>query len=231
MKQFFEKSPWSWKELVSMLVLVLVLVPFFIEYLLLNALTDWFQNDLYSGTLVGFIMSIIFTVGLYFIAIRPKRLSWKEVGLQRPIKSYVWQTIGWAIALIIATIILSYIIEWFFDIGTDNSKTESLQTRLSILNFIIAFVSAAIISPIYEEIFYRGFLYRWFRTKYGLVTGMLVSSFIFMIVHIPTYNTLPYTFLSGIIFAWTYEKTNSIYPAMMIHGTFNGLSIFLTAML
>lgn len=231
MKQYFKKSPWSWKEFISMLVLVLVLVPIFIEFLLLNALTDWFQNDLYSGTLVGFIMSIVFTAGLYFIAIRPKRLSWKEVGLQRPTRSYFWQTIGWTITLIIGVILLSYIMEWFFSVGTDNSKTESLQTRLSTLNFIIAFISAAIISPIYEEIFYRGFLYRWLRTKYGIASGILISSFIFMIVHIPTYNTLPYNFLSGIIFAWTYERTSSIYPAMMIHGLFNGLSIILTATL
>ncbi|MFD1851583.1 CPBP family intramembrane glutamic endopeptidase [Oceanobacillus bengalensis] len=230
-KNFFNRSPWSWKELTLLLVLVLVLVPFFIEYLLLQALTDAFQNDLYSGTLVGFIMSIIFTLGLYFIAIKPKKLSWKEVGLQRFPKSYWGPIIGWTVVLIIVAIIVSYVMEWVFQIGVDNSKTESLQTRLTFINFIIAFVSAAIISPIYEEIFYRGFLYRWFRTKYGLFTGMFVSSFIFMIVHIPTFNTLPYTFLSGLIFAWTYEKTNSIYPAMIIHALFNGLSIILTATL
>lgn len=231
MNHFFKESPWSWKELIPLLILVLVLIPFFIEFLLLQYLTESFQNDLYSGTLVGFIMSIIFTLGVYFIAIRPKKLSWKEVGLQRPLTSYWKLTIKWIIILIISGILLSYVIEFLFNIGTDNSKTESLQTRLSTINFVIAFVSAAIISPIYEEIFYRGFLYRWFRAKYGLIVGMLISSFIFTIVHIPTFNTLPYTFLSGLIFAWTYEKTNSVYPAMIIHGTFNGLAIILTATL
>lgn len=226
---YFNQSAWSWKELIMLLTLVLVLIPFFIEYLLMQYLTEIFQNELYSGTLIGLIMSIIFTLGVYFIAIRPKSLSWKEVGFQRFKKSYWGPILGWTIVLIIGSILLSYIVEWIFDMGTDNSKTDSLQTRLTTMNIVIAFVSAAIISPIYEEIFYRGFLYRWIRTKYGLLAGMLISSFIFMLVHIPTFNSLPYTFLSGLIFAWTYEKTQSIYPAMIIHALFNGLAILLTA--
>lgn len=228
---FFNRSPWSWKELTLLLVLVLVFVPIFIEYLLMQALTDAIQNDLYSGTLIGFIMSIVFTLGVYFIAIKPKKLFWEEVGLQRFPKTYWGAIIGWTIVLIIGSILLSFVFELLFQIGTDNSKTESLQKKLSAINFMVAFVSAAIISPIYEEIFYRGFLYRWFRSKYGIFIGMFVSSFIFMIVHIPTFNSLPYTFLAGLIFAWTYEKTNSVYPAMIIHALFNGLSIILTAAL
>lgn len=225
---YFNQSPWSWRELILLLTLVLVLIPFFIEFLLKQYLTESFQNELYSGTLIGLIMSIFFTLSVYFIGIKPKSLSWKEVGLQRFSKSYWFFIIGWTVVLIIGSIFLSYIMEWLFDIGTNNSKTNSIQIRLTTLNIIIAFVSAAIISPIYEEIFYRGFLYRWFRSKYGLLAGMLISSFIFMIVHIPTFNSLPYTFLSGLVFAWTYEKTKSIYPSIIIHGTFNGLAVFLT---
>lgn len=228
---YFNQSPWSWKELILLLTLVLLLVPFFIEFLLMRFLTESFLNELYSGTLIGLIMSILFTLGVYFIGIKPKNLSWKEVGLQRFSKSYWGSIIGWMVVLIISSILLSYIMEWLFDIGTNNSKTNSLQTRLTTINIIIAFVSAAIISPIYEETFYRGFLYRWFRSKYGLLAGMLISSFIFMIVHIPTFNSLPYTFLSGLVFAWTYEKTQSIYPPMIIHGTFNGLAVLLTVTL
>ena len=227
-KNYFSQSPWSWKEMLLLLTLVLVLIPFFIEFLLAQALTDILQNDLYSGTLIGFIMSIIFTLGVFLIAIQPKNLKWKEVGFRCFSKSYWSSIIGWIIILIVGSILLAYVVDWLLEIGTNNSKTDSLATRLSTFNIIIAFISAAIVSPIYEEIFYRGFLYRFFRSKFGLLAGMLISSFIFMIVHIPTFNSLPYTFLSGLIFAWTYEKTQSIYPAMIIHGIFNGIAVILT---
>ncbi|GKV64695.1 MULTISPECIES: CPBP family intramembrane glutamic endopeptidase [Sporosarcina] len=221
-------SPWGKKELLQLLFLVLVLVPIFIEYLLMNYLTDLFQNDLYSGTLIGFIMSIIFMTGLYVLALRPKRLGWTEVGLNRFSRSYWGPIVGWTILLLIASVLLVILMS-FFGIGVENSKTESVQTHLSPLAFLIAFVSACIISPVYEEIFYRGFLYRWFRGRYGIALGMAASSLIFMLVHIPNYNVLPATFVSGLVFSWTYEKTGSVVPGMIIHGTFNAIALFLTA--
>lgn len=221
-------SPWGKKELFKLLFLILIIVPFFIEYLLMDYLTNLFKNDLYSGTLIGFIMSIIFMVGLYWIALKPRQLTWKEVGLTSFPRSYWGPIIGWTLLLIIASIILVTLMS-FVGVGVENSKTESVQSHLSPLTFIIAFISASIISPIYEEIFYRGFLYHWFRSRYGLLSGMMISSFIFMLVHIPNYNVLPVTFISGLLFSWTYERTGSVIPGIIIHGTFNAIAIILTA--
>ncbi len=47
----------------------------------------------------------------------------------------------------------------------ENSKTEAIQQSVNFFTVLIAFITAALISPIYEEIFYRGFLYRWIRTR------------------------------------------------------------------
>lgn len=174
-------------------------------------------------------MSIVFTLGVYFIALRPQRLAWTEVGLQSFPRTYWKWVLFWILILIIASILLVTFMD-LFHIGVENAKTESLTTNMTGFTISIAFVSAAIISPIYEEIFYRGFLYKWIRLKWGVGCGIVVSSLIFTIVHIPTYNTLPVNFISGIIFAWTYEKTNSILPAILIHGTFNGIAIILTAL-
>ncbi|WP_153730773.1 CPBP family intramembrane glutamic endopeptidase [Sporosarcina obsidiansis] len=228
MSTFFKTSPWSKKELIVLLFLVLVLVPFFIEYLLMDYLTNLFQNDLYSGTLIGFIMSIVFMTGLYVVALKPKQLNWKEVGLVYFPRSYWVRIVGWTIMLILVSVILVILMS-FVGIGVENSKTESIQTHLSPLSFFIAFVSACIISPVYEEIFYRGFLYRWLRSHYGFGIGMVGSSLIFMLVHIPNFNVLPATFISGLLFSWTYEKTGSVIPGMIIHGTFNAIALFLTA--
>ena len=229
LNMYFKTIPWSWRELVSILVLVLVLVPFFIEFLLANFLLDLFQNDLYSGTLIGFIMSITFMLAIYFIVLRPKHLKWNEVGFNRFPGSYWKNIIGWTFVLIVVSILVLFVMG-IVGVGYENSKTESVQSQLTPINFVIGFVSAAIISPIYEEILYRGFLYRWLRSKCGLKAGLFLSSFIFMIVHIPTYNVLPATFVSGLLFAWTYEKTKSVLPGMIIHGTFNAIAMILTSL-
>lgn len=227
---FFSQNPWSWKELVYLMLLTFLFVPVFIENLLMHRLTQWFQNDLYSGTLTGLMMAILFTTGVYLIALRPKGVSWKAIGWQKFRASYWGWILLWYVFIFIGAVIISYLVEIWFGMGTENSKTESLVSRLSAFNMLIAFLSAAVISPIYEEIFYRGFLYRWTRSQYGVIAGMIVSTLIFTLAHLPTYNQLPYAFFTGFVFAWTYEKTASIFPAIFLHGLFNGTVFLLTVL-
>ncbi|RHW43616.1 CPBP family intramembrane metalloprotease [Neobacillus notoginsengisoli] len=219
---------WSYKELGLLLLLTLVIVPVGIEFLLHDFLLQIFQDRLYSGTATGFVMAVVFTLSVYSIAIKPKQLRWDAVGLRSFSGTYWKWMVVWTVVLIVASLLIVLLME-IFQIGIDNMKTESLKANLNWFTFSVGFISAAIISPLYEEIFYRGFLYKWFRMKWGVSTGLIISSIIFTIVHIPTYNTLPVNFISGIIFAWTYEKTGSVLPAMIIHGTFNGIAVILAA--
>ncbi len=230
MKEFsFKTMFWSWSELILLLLVTFLFVPIVIENLLQDVLYVFLEDSLYSGTLTGLVMSILFTGGVYVIALRPYNLSWRAVGFNSFQTSYWKSIITWTVFLIGTSLIIVILMELLG--GTsENTKTQSLQSNMGILSFLIAFVSAAVISPIYEEIFYRGFLYRWFRVKLGVPAGILLSSSVFMLVHIPTYNTLPVNFLTGVIFSWTYEKTGSIYPGMIIHGVFNGIAVVLTAL-
>lgn len=229
MKEFsFKTMSWSWKELIPLLLITFLFVPIVIENLIQDVLYVFLEDSLYSGTLTGLLMAIIFSSGVYVIALRPYNLSWRAVGFNTFQTSYWKSIISWTSLLIVISIVIIILMELLGG-TTENTKTESLQNNIGIWTILIAFVSAAIISPIYEEIFYRGFLYRWFRVKWGVPAGILLSSFVFTLVHIPTYNTLPINFLSGVIFSWTYEKTKSIYPGMIIHAVFNGIAVVLTA--
>ena len=229
MKEFsFKSMYWSWKELVLLLLITFLFVPIVIENLLHDVLYVFWEDSLYVGTITGLVMAIIFTVGVYVIALRPYNLSWQSIGFNTFQTSYWKSIISWTSLLIVVSVVIVILMDLLGG-TTENTKTESLQNNMGIWTILIAFVSAAIISPIYEEIFYRGFLYRWFRVKWGVPAGILLSSFVFMLVHIPTYNTLPINFLSGVIFSWTYEKTGSIYPGVIIHAAFNGIAVVLTA--
>ncbi|MCP3739301.1 CPBP family intramembrane glutamic endopeptidase [Rossellomorea sp. BNER] len=226
--QFSESNQWGVKEFISLLLLTLLFVPIFIETFVKNHLKQLFDNELYSGTLTGLIMAIIFLTAIYLISLKPYQYSWKKVGVRSFPKRYCWKIILWTIALITASTII-FVLLSFIDIGTENTKTESIKSNLSIFNLFIAIISAGIISPIYEEILYRGFFYKWFRIRCGIFWSVIFSSSIFTIVHIPTYNALPVNFICGVVFALTYEKTKSIIPAIIIHALFNGAAVILTA--
>ncbi|PHD41497.1 CPBP family intramembrane metalloprotease [Bacillus toyonensis] len=224
-----DQDPWGLKEFLLMMLLEFVFVIGCIKFLVKPIYFQWFNNELYSGTLTGLTIAIVLVLGVYFMVLRPKKLSWSEVGIRSfSIKS--WKFILLLTIMLLVGDVIVMVLTSFIGNSYENSKTEAIQQNVNFFTVLIAFVSAAIISPIYEEIFYRGFLYRWLRTRFGMIGAILLSSLIFTIVHIPTYNVMPVNFLSGIVFAWAYERTNSIWPSVIIHGLTNGIMVLLTAM-
>lgn len=224
-----EQDSWGIKEFILLMLIEFVLVIGCIKFVVHPIYSRWFDNDLYAGTLMGLTIAIILISGVYFIALRPKKLSWSEVGIKKfTVKDWKIIVIFSIILMVGAVIIMLLTI--FIGNSWENSKTEAIQQNVTFLTVLIAFISAAIISPIYEEIFYRGFIYRWLRTRIGFIGAILLSAIIFTIIHIPTYNAMPVNFFSGIIFALAYERTNSIWPSVMIHGLTNGIMVLLTTL-
>lgn len=219
---------WGLKEFVFLMLLEFVFVLGCIKFVVEPLYARWFNNDLYAGTLMGMTIAITLLLGVYFIALHPKRLSFQEVGLKSFHKKD-WKIIIWFTLFTMAGVVLfAVIVEWMGD-TVDNHKTASLMENMSFFTIVIAFISAAIISPIYEEIFYRGFIYRWLRTRLGVTEAVVLSSLIFTAAHIPTFNVMPVNFFGGVLFALAYEKTNSVVPSMIIHGLSNGIMVLLAS--
>jgi hypothetical protein len=221
------KSMWGWKEILYLFVFVFIIVPVSVESLFYDYALKIIGNSLYAGVLMGFIMAVIFTTVVYLFCIKRYNLSWKDIGIRK----LSWRDFLWTVVALIFLIIVSIAVLMIMEkmgISFENSKTETVQNDKSIYAFCIAVIGAAVISPIYEEVLYRGVFYTFFRDRYGISGGVLISSIIFTVVHIPTYNTLPVNFLSGVVFAWLYEKTNSILSAMIAHALFNFIAVLLT---
>jgi uncharacterized protein len=78
-------------------------------------------------------------------------------------------------------------------------------------------------APVVEEVAFRGILYGTLRTKMGVAPAALLSGATFAVVH--GYGTIGFAavFWSGIIWAVAYEKTRSLWPAILAHGINNFL--------
>ncbi len=87
-------------------------------------------------------------------------------------------------------------------------------------NSIFYFFLMVIITPIIEEILYRGIILNLFLKKYSLKISLIVSSLIFAFVHIEI-SRFGYLFLSGMLFGFAYYKTKSIYTSIFIHFVIN----------
>lgn len=220
---------WTWREFIALLTLEFVFVMFVIKYAIQSMYEKWLENTLYSGTLTGLTIAITLLLGLYFVALRPKKISWTDVGVKGfPARDW-WRIVLWILVLIVFSVTAVYLTS-FLGNTVENSKTESLQQNVTLFTIIIGIISAGIVSPFYEEIFYRGFIYRWLRTRVGMRWAIVISSLIFTLAHFPTMNAMPVNFISGVVFAWTYERTGSVVPGMIVHGVFNTIAVLLTVM-
>jgi len=206
--------------LVALLLLEFVFVMAVVKRGLQGLYEQWSANPVVSGTLTGLTIALVLIGGLYLVALRPRRLPWCEVGL-RPFPARTWGLILLWTVIALAGSILAMELTRLVGNTYANAKTEGLRANMSLVTVTVAFVSACVISPVYEEVFYRGFLYRWFRTRTGAGWAMLLSALVFAVAHWPTWNVLPVALVCGLVFAWAYERTGSVWPAVFVHGLIN----------
>lgn len=109
--------------------------------------------------------------------------------------------------------------------GAGSQESVRLLGETREVGVILAMVFAAVIvAPIAEEVIFRGYLYpvvkcfseKWFA---GLFTAML-----FGVAHVNLMG-FPMLVLIGLVLAILYEKTGSLWPSILCHMAFNGMTV------
>ena len=95
-----------------------------------------------------------------------------------------------------------------------------MDTPNTIMDLTIYFIVGGIIGPVVEEVFFRGFLYGFFR-EWGVAFGIIASTAIFAVLHLKG-GGVPYIQMAGgLVFAVTYELEKSLVVPIVIHVTGN----------
>lgn len=79
-------------------------------------------------------------------------------------------------------------------------------------------------APFAEELFFRGFFFQGLRQKYGWNRAALFSSLLFGAAHGQLAALLP-TFLLGYVLAFIYQRSNSIWPGIILHFLINSMGM------
>jgi len=112
-------------------------------------------------------------------------------------------------------------VRWLIPPGPYYHALKSLLERES-LPLVLA--SVVIVGPVSEELICRGVLLRGFLENYRVWTAILLSSLLFAVIHLNTWQGVSGFFI-GCLFAWFVARTGSLLPAIMGHVTCNGLGV------
>jgi uncharacterized protein len=92
---------------------------------------------------------------------------------------------------------------------------------------------AVTLAPLFEELFFRGFLQPLLSRTFGVLAGILITALVFGILHAPEYSWawqyVVAVSVAGAVFGWVRSRTNSIIPSTLMHGCYN--LVFVIALL
>jgi membrane protease YdiL (CAAX protease family) len=190
----------------------------------LAQLEDDTPDDLayrWESSLAALIQAAI-VVGVLLLVTRGLRR--REVfALRRP-RSWP-RAVGYAVLALLAIYIASFI--YVVVSNADPTEEQGLlpdgwdPDRAGAL--IAFFVAVTVIAPLNEELLFRGAGFS-FLAPYGTVVAVVVTGILFGVVH-GLLEALPVLAFFGVAVGWLRWKTGSVYPGMLLHGTFNALAV------
>lgn len=187
----------------------------------------WLQTPQDLDQLRGFLRFLAVGVGevalylsLLFVFFKLIRRPWSELGFVRPRGKYLILGLFMGVFLFFTVGLLGNLLaKWF---GTPAPQSFTLVVNGSSYNwqiFLLMFLGG-VLAPIKEEAFFRGLFYPPLREMYGRGKGILLTAGFFAVLHFDVIRFLP-LFIGGIILTWLYEKTSSLWPSIVAHGTWN----------
>jgi membrane protease YdiL (CAAX protease family) len=182
--------------------------------------TDVFYRwDLFVGGLVqdGLLLGIL----LMIVRGGPAR---ELLALRRP-RSWL-RAAGWMLVVLVAIWILGAILEPFLHAGDEQGLVPTKWRPEEAAPFAANLAFTVLAVPVVEEMMFRGAGYSLLDARYGKGVAIAGTAVLFGLVHGLVF-ALPVLVAFGVGLAWLRNRTDSVYPGMILHGTFNGLAIIL----
>jgi membrane protease YdiL (CAAX protease family) len=89
------------------------------------------------------------------------------------------------------------------------------------VNIWVLGLAIVVIAPLAEEIFFRSFVYAGLEAHFGWQKAVLISALLFGVAHMQLVAFIPTT-LMGLVLAYLYHRSRSVWPSIILHATVNG---------
>ncbi len=218
------KSPWRIADLIVFAVFFLLTVLF----LPITALRVWhiFNPELRVADLTAvdqvILQGLMNSVLVGFIA-----FLIKVVHRQSFVETIHWFrnhqfSIGFLISLGATLAISVLLVSSFFPAGEPPPIERLLSSATAVYVFAIFGIGAA---PLFEEIIFRGFLFKVLFDIGGSGTAVSVTAILFALLHLPqlwgSWGGVILIFIVGYILSFVRLRSNSLIPSFIIHTSYN----------
>ena len=187
------------------------------------------STEITTGMVVIFLIgqNVLLVTIVWLVAVVYRGVPLRRLGFVPAAASWYRRIVPMAIFLQVIVILTNVLISQGMGKPFENPQIPLIMPDPRDWGAMIGmFIATAIVAPIVEELTIRSVLYGWLRKHLPPVIAGIVSAAAFAALH-SSLVLLPGTFLVGLTLAWTYERSGSIFPCMLVHGCFNAISTLL----
>jgi membrane protease YdiL (CAAX protease family) len=133
----------------------------------------------------------------------------------------------WPVVLAIFTLTINILVLIY---GEDyqvpvHQELKSIKEYSQVSVYVLIFINGALITPVFEEVLFRGLFQTAIRSYVVRPwPAIVLSSIIFALAHADSAHW-PALFILGAAMGYAYEKSNSLLRPIFIHAFFNGFMI------
>jgi uncharacterized protein len=207
---------WSYEDLALLLAAILpsILIASFLTRFS-GASSKGAQTLLFQSAIFGLLLTVLYLL----VSLRYRQPFWRSMGWSWPVRGAWWcAAAGPALAFVIPALGVALRAPEVPD------PIKDLITGRASLAIVMLFV--VVLGPIYEELFFRGFLYPLLAKSFGAPSGILLSALPFALLHGSQYQwawqQIALVGLAGAAFGYVRYRTGSTAASTILHGCFNG---------
>ncbi len=187
-----------------------------------------------ANVALGFVLgSLIFGAVVFptvwFLGLRRQRLSPAWLGLVRP-RTPLAQTAAFTLVALVAGMGFTGLYGLTVRVlGLEILVPEAITPDILLPgpSFALSFFALAVWTPLVEEVFFRGFIFRPLLSRFGLPAALIGSAAVFSLFHALPGVLLP-IFVTGMLLAYLYHRTGSLWPPITAHAAQNALVVLYT---
>jgi hypothetical protein len=157
---------------------------------------------------------------VWYLTIHKYKVRWADLGL-RGFQSWM---VGLGCGLMLLSLLFNLIYAAFLSLfGLQVQPDIALMFESTKFPIALLF-GGAVVAPFVEEVFFRGFVFPGLRQRLGWKQAALASAGLFALAHFIPTSLLP-IFILGLIFAYLYQLSGSIWPAILMHMLTNTVAL------
>lgn len=215
-------SPGSHRSVIATLVLA-ILVAGMVALGYFTAVPGTHAESAFGFTVIAFGLHAVLLVLIYVQGVRPGFVSHGSLGIGRSyLNPGIYAGLVSAIVMMLLALANNLALSAF---GAPQPQAESLRwlRGAPLEQFLVVAISGAMVAPVVEELFFRGYVFNAYLAAKGPRTAYLASATLFGIVH--GHATLfPAIFLGGLVLAYVYRRSGTIVAPIVAHVLNNGIA-------